>query len=104
MRWLLPILIAAAACSEDRVRPSLEGPYVCGPKTCETGEVCLTLESGSQCGVDPEHGIGQYQPYDWSCVPLPAECDGVPDCDCLAYGAICFGPLGDGREVSFGCI
>ena len=96
------VLMFVAACSADGERPSLEGPYTCGPNTCETGQVCVTVESGSQCGVDPERGIGQYQVYSWTCTDLPARCDGVPSCDCVSGGAICFGA--EGREVSFGCI
>jgi len=94
------------ACSEGDVKltPSLEGPYVCGPQTCTTGQICITVESGSQCGVDPENGIGQYQVYSWTCIDLPKACDGSPSCDCVSGGALCYGPVGDGREVAFGCI
>ena len=102
MRWL--VLVFLMACAEDVKRPSLEGPYTCGPQTCGSGQICVTVESGSQCGVNPDTGVGQYEVYSWSCVDLPDSCDGVPSCDCVTGGAICFGPSDDGREVAFGCI
>ncbi|HEY5937638.1 MAG TPA: hypothetical protein VIU61_23485 [Kofleriaceae bacterium] len=101
MRWL--VFVFLLACAED-VKPSLEGPYTCGPQTCGSGQICVTVESGSQCGVNPETGVGPYEVYSWSCVDLPDSCDGVPSCDCVNGGAICFGPSEDGREVAFGCI
>lgn len=91
-------------CGTDEMKPSLEGPYSCGPNTCSTGQVCVTVESGSQCDVDPERGIGQYQVYSWTCVDLPAACDGIPSCDCVQSGKSCFGVSEDGREISTGCI
>ena len=106
MRSFLCSLLFVIACGgtdDDNVdKPSLEGPYDCGPHTCTTGQICITVESGSQCGVSEENGIGQYQVYQWSCADLPAECNGLPSCDCVSGGGICFGP--NGREVSFGCI
>ncbi len=96
------LLLVACGIDEPADKPSLEGDYTCGPETCGTGQICVTVESGSQCGVDPEHGIGQYQVYQWSCVDLPAACDGVPSCDCVTGGALCLGA--NGREIAFGCI
>ena len=95
-------ILLVVGCATEGQRPSLEGPYVCGPETCGSGQICVTVESGSQCGVDPERGIGQYQVYSWTCVDLPSACDGVPSCDCVSGGALCFGA--EGREVAFGCI
>lgn len=101
MRWLL--LVGLLACShEDVQRPSLEGPHACGPSACTTGQVCVIVESGSQCGVNADAGIGQYQEYSWTCVDLPKACDGIPSCDCVPGGGLCFGA--DGRDVHYGCI
>jgi hypothetical protein len=103
MKWLVSFVLLAA-CSSGPDPVSLEGPYACGPKTCATGEICLIQSSGSQCQVNPDAGIGQYQEYAWDCVAIPEECDGVPSCDCVTPGGMCFGTSEDGRTVYGGCI
>jgi hypothetical protein len=100
MKWLL--LFALAACG-GREPVDLEGPYACGPRTCATGEMCMTWESGSQCQVNEDAGIGQYQEYDWQCFAPPKECDGIPSCDCVHAGPFC-GVSDDGRTIHTGCI
>lgn len=73
MRWL--VLILCAGCAVEPT--SLEGEIPCGGMTCGSGQICFSRESGSQCGVDPANGIGQYQEYGWRCEELPDNCDGV---------------------------
>ena len=102
MRWL-SIILFGVACSNEAPRPSLEGPYTCGPKTCGTGQVCVVVSSGSRCGVN-DAGVGEYQEYSWTCVDLPAACDGYPSCDCVGGGALCFGVSEDARRIDYGCI
>jgi hypothetical protein len=73
MRCLVLVIFAACA-----VEPtSLEGPIPCGGMTCGSGQICFSRESGSQCNVDPEAGIGPYQEFGWTCQELPSGCDGV---------------------------
>jgi hypothetical protein len=104
MRWLVLLLFLCACGGEDVERPSLEGPYDCGAKTCSTGQICVTGSAGSQCQVNEDAGIGQYQTYSWECVDLPPACNGLPSCDCVTGPGLCFGPSGDGRTIDFGCI
>ena len=102
MRWL-PLLFLFA-CGEDVERPSLEGEITCDTKTCSTGQICIIESSGSQCQVDYDAGIGQYQVLSATCIDLPAECDGLPSCDCVSGPGMCFGVSQNGRQLSFGCI
>jgi hypothetical protein len=108
MRWLvLGLLVGCSTIGigdDGAKRPSLDGPYACGSKSCSTGQICVTGESGSQCQVNYDAGIGQYQTYSWTCVDVPAECDGIPSCDCVTGPGLCFGPSEDGRTIAFGCI
>ena len=99
----LALLVFVAACG-DIDKPSLDGPYECGPNVCESGQVCIVETSGSQCRVDYDAGIGQYQEISWACVDLPTECDGVPSCDCVTTVGSCFGISDDGRRINGGCI
>ena len=105
-RWL-----AVAACAllggcagGDVKRPSLDGPYACGPTQCASGQVCVTESAGSQCQVNPDAGIGPYDTYAWTCVELPAACDGLPSCGCVVGQGLCLGVSGAGRELDYGCI
>lgn len=108
MRWLA--LMCLVACSQigvgddDVERPSLEGPYACGSNMCSSGQICITESAGSQCQVNEDAGIGQYETYRWSCIDLPAECNGLPSCDCVSGPGLCFGLSSDGRTLDFGCI
>jgi hypothetical protein len=88
----------------DVQRPSLDGPYACGPHTCTSGQICVTESAGSQCQVNFDAGIGPYATYSWMCVDLPAACDGIPSCSCAGGPGLCLGLGGDGREVDYGCI
>jgi hypothetical protein len=101
MRWLA-VMLVLAACGEDAAKPSLEGDYTCGPMTCTTGQICIVESAGSQCMVNEDAGVGQYEPYAWYCVDLPDACDGVPSCDCVNTPGLCFGATG--RELNAGCI
>lgn len=103
MRWLV-VLVLASCVGGDGKRPSLEGPYTCGAYTCESGQVCVTETTGSQCGVNEDAGIGQYEEISWACIDVPEACDGVPSCDCISGPGMCFGPSPDFRELTFGCI
>lgn len=96
------LLIGCAG--SDAPRPGLAGPYLCGPSTCASGQICVTESAGSQCQVNPDAGIGPYDTYAWTCLDVPAACNGVPSCSCVAGQGICLGVTGGGREVSFGCI
>lgn len=98
MRWLLFLTACTAA-----DRPSLEGTVACGPNTCNAGEVCLVESTGSQCGVF-DGGPGPYEEISWSCITLPAECDGIPSCDCITGPGMCFTVSADFRRLDFGCI
>ena len=103
MRWLSIAFLFGVACSEGE-RPSLEGPYTCGPRTCGSGQVCIVETTGSQCGVNPDAGIGQYQEIGWACADVPAACDGTPACDCITGPGLCFSVSEDYRRLVFGCI
>ncbi len=98
----MPILLLVA-CTEAK-KPDLRGPYPCGSATCGSGQICVTYSSGSQCDVNADAGIGQYQIEAEECIDLPKACDGVPSCDCVTYRGLCFNATSDGREVDFGCI
>jgi hypothetical protein len=100
MRWLLLFLTACTTTD----RPSLEGTVECGPNTCNTGDVCIVETTGSQCGVNPDAGIGPYQEIGWSCITPPPDCDGVPSCDCITGPGMCFNVSDDYRRLTFGCI
>src|SRR5688572_31547544 len=63
-------------------------PYACGPKTCASGQICMTESAGSSCQVN-DAGIDQYEVYAYSCFDLPADCDGVPSCDCVSGPGLC---------------
>ena len=88
----------------DVPRPSLDGPYTCGPHTCTSGQICVTESAGSQCQVNPDAGIGPYDTYSWTCIDLPAACDGIPSCSCAGGLGLCLAVTGGGREVDYGCI
>lgn len=69
--------------------------------TCGSGQICFSMESGSQCDVNPDAGIGQYQEFGWSCGVLPAGCDGVTrDCFPDMFTVV----SEDGRYVDQLCI
>jgi hypothetical protein len=102
VRTVVLVLLVTASCTAARDKPSLEGPYACGGNTCGTGQICVTLESGSLCGVTED--VPPYTVFSYTCLDLPAACEGIPECDCLSGGGICFGPSDDGRTVAFGCI
>ena len=102
MRWLLCIFLIG--CVNNVTPTSLDGSFVCGPKTCGTGQVCVTESSGSQCDVNADAGIGQYQTFSWDCVELPAACDGVTSCACISGGGAFCTVSAEGREVDTGCI
>ena len=75
-----------------------------GPVTCGNGQICVTSRSGLTCQVNPDAGIGPDAVYSWACYAVPAECGGIPSCDCVRLGAgICLGVSGGGRAVDFGC-
>lgn len=103
-RWRLAagaaLLLGCAG--RDVQRPSLAGPYACGPHTCSSGQICVTESAGSQCQVNPDAGIGPYDTYSWLCEDLPAACDGIPSCSCAGGLGLCLA-AGD-REVDYGCI
>ena len=104
-RWLAAGAALLLGCSSSDVkRPSLDGPYACGPHACTSGQICVTESAGSQCQVNLDAGIGPYSTYSWMCVDLPAACDGIPSCSCAGGPGLCLGVGGDGREVDYGCI
>jgi hypothetical protein len=102
MKWLSVALLLACGCADDAKRPSLGAGYACGPTTCGENEYCATMSSGSQCQVNEDAGIGQYQTYSWQCVAVPTACDGVPGCVCDG-DSFCY-VSEDGRTVDRGCI
>ena len=107
MKWIFALVLAvvANACAGDAgKKPDLSGPYSCGQQTCGSGQICVTYESGSQCDVNADAGIGPYQIEAQECIDLPTACHGVPSCDCVTYRGECFGVTSQGREMSFGCI
>ena len=103
-RWAVfaVLLISGAGC--DPQHPDLGGPYSCGPKTCSSGQICVTESAGSQCDVNLDAGIGPYQTFAWTCMDLPAACDGVPSCSCVPGQGTCFDVSGGGRQLDYGCI
>src|ERR1044071_1300864 len=70
MRALAMLCLLGCAQPDLRSKPSLEGSYSCGATTCTSGQVCLVMEAGSQCGVDLDAGVGPYQEYGWTCLAL----------------------------------
>jgi len=107
MRWTGLIFVVACTsprAPQDAPKPSLDGPYACGPKTCTSGQVCVTESAGSQCQVNLDAGIGPYDTYSYRCVTLGDSCGGVLSCDCQLGEGLCLGVTGDGREIDFGCI
>ena len=101
MRRVLLLLLAACAEPRSPSPISLDGPHPCGAHTCTSGQVCVIEETGSQCGVNYDAGIGPYDEVSWTCVDLPKECNGVPTCACLNLGPFCDI---NGRDEHFGCI
>jgi hypothetical protein len=99
MRWLVTIL--CVGCTSEVKPTSLEGSITCGEITCGSGQICLSRESGSQCDVNPDAGIGQYQEFGWTCTELPADCDGVTR-DCFQGEFVSVSD--DGRYVAEACI
>jgi hypothetical protein len=89
-------------CTTTEVKPtSLEGSIPCGSMTCGSGQICFSMESGSQCDVSSDAGIGQYQEFGWRCGELPADCDGVTrDCFPGMFTTV----SDDGRYVDQACI
>jgi hypothetical protein len=59
------------------------------------------MESGSQCDVNPDAGIGPYQEFGWTCGGLPADSDGVTS-DCFSGPFVYVSE--DGRHVERACI
>ncbi|HEY4180112.1 MAG TPA: hypothetical protein VGM90_24890 [Kofleriaceae bacterium] len=102
MKWFPLVLLLAYGCDVDEKRPSLEAGYACGPKTCGENEYCSVKESGSQCGVDEDAGIGTYQEYGWTCLAVPPACDGRPACIC--DGNQFCSVSDDGRTIDEECI
>jgi hypothetical protein len=104
MRWLA--IFALCACGKtignSEMTTPLDGPFECVTTLCAPGQVCVVVSSGSQCWVNPDAGIGQYQPVEWDCVDMPTECHGTLSCDCLTCEGMCFGA--SGRELDCGCI
>ena len=99
MRWLCLVVFTACAPVD---KPDLSTPYACGSNTCDPGQICLTEEAGSQCGVNPDAGIPPYGIISQRCVDLPAACDGLPTCECvLGQSLYC---SASGRDVTYGCI
>ncbi len=99
MRWL--VMVVCIGCTNDVKPTSLEGSITCGPMTCGSGQICFSTESGSQCDVNADAGIGQYQEFGWTCGELPADCDGVTrDCFPGMFDVV----SADGRYVIHECI
>ncbi len=94
------VIVLCAACTSTPTPTLLEGAISCGPTlTCGSGQICFSQESGSQCDVDADAGIGQYQDFGWTCESLPTDCDGVTR-DCFPGAVV----SDDGRYVSHLCI
>ena len=99
MRWL--VLVLCAGCATEVKPTPLEGSIPCGSTTCGSGQICFSMESGSQCDVNPDAGIGQYQEFGWHCGELPHDCDGVTrDCFPGQFTVV----SSDGRYVDQLCI
>jgi hypothetical protein len=102
MRWLSLVLLVACVDSKPQPIP-LDRPFTCGGLTCGSGEICTSQESGSQCDVNEDAGIGPYQDFDFHCEKLPDACDGYPSCECV-FGRTQF-CSGDGtRWLTVECI
>lgn len=102
LQWALLGLLAASACATHVEPTSLEGSIPCGSDlTCGSGQICLSMESGSECDVNADAGIGQYQEFGWTCTELPADCDGVTQ-DC--FSGMFVSVSADGRYVDRECI
>ena len=100
MRWLVLALVAGCA-SNTAQKTNLEGSIECGGMTCGSGQICFSQDSGSQCDVNLDAGIGPYQQFGWTCGSLPAECDGVTrDCFTSQWDVV----SADGRYVDHLCI
>jgi hypothetical protein len=95
-------LWACGSSNGNSAMTPLDGPYECVDKLCAPGQVCVVSSSGNQCWVNPDAGIGQYQPVEWDCVDMPAECNGTLSCDCLSCEGSCFGATD--RTLDCGCI
>jgi len=103
--WLMAGAALLLGCAASEVpRPSLEGAYTCGPRSCTSGQICVTESAGSQCQVNLDAGVGPYATYAWTCLDLPAACSGVPSCSCAGGQGLCLGVSGAGRQVDYGCI
>jgi hypothetical protein len=102
MKWLAVTVVALVACTSHGSKPNLEGSVPCGDAMCTSGQLCVTETTGSQCGVNEDAGIGQYEIIAQYCIDLPADCGGFPSCDCITCGGACFGVFE--RDVSCGCI
>jgi hypothetical protein len=98
MRWL--ILIVCAGCTDGAKPTSLEGSITCGAMTCGSGQLCFSMESGSQCDVNADAGVGPYQEFGWRCGELPAGCDVTQDCFSGDFTYV----SDDGRHVDQACI
>jgi hypothetical protein len=75
------ILLLLLAC--DAVRPAT---FDCGKLICAADQICLHWDLDS--GEPPDAGHG--------CVDAPAECNGVPTCDCAADVCLSECDLADG--------
>ena len=102
MRSLM--LVFSIACStnssSDTAKVNLDGDIPCGTHTCHSGQVCVTETAGHTCWTN-DAGVGEYGIHDQFCEDVPAECNGVPSCDCLACEGLCFGAAE--RDLSCGC-
>jgi hypothetical protein len=98
MRWL--ILVLVASCAADPKPTSLEGSITCGSMMCGSGEICFSMDSGSQCDVNLDAGIGEYQQFGWRCGTLPDGCDVTQECFTDKFTIV----SDDGRYVDQECI
>ena len=103
MRCLLFLTVVAGCVLSNRPpsKTNLEGSITCGPITCGSGQICFSREAGSQCDVNYDAGIGEYQEFGWTCGTLPADCDGITrDCFTDRWDVV----SADGRSVAHLCI
>ncbi|MFT3700418.1 MAG: hypothetical protein QM831_45155 [Kofleriaceae bacterium] len=98
MKWLL--LLTVVGCATEFKRTDLSGSIECGSSSCGSGEVCYSEESGEQCLVNPDAGIGQYQEFGWHCGTLPDGCVYTPDCITDQWTRV----SEDGRHIDHLCI